>query len=330
MNNLASVIVVTHNHKKYLELCIPSILLQDYPCEIILVDNGSDDGTPDYIESTFPNIKVIRNKNTGYGSGNNLGVTQSHGEYVIILNPDTIVERNWLREIIKPLRDHPQIITTPKILVYDGLSINTCGNINHFSGLTFTQWMGEAPDFHNEDSYLTGVSGACFAMKREDYIKTGGFDENFFLYNEDSEFSWRAHLLGFKILYVPTALVRHDYKLGVSPERIFYLEIGRYRILKKYFSLKNFIILCPSLLIVELIVFGYSLKCGRSGVYFKLKAIREGLSINSNNITKQKSREILSHLDSTIPINQLVSNRFETSILRICNEIFRLNYSLIR
>jgi GT2 family glycosyltransferase len=330
LDNLASIIIVTYNHKKYLNLCIQSIHLQDYPCEIILVDNGSNDGTPDFVENFFPDVKVIRNKNTGYGAGNNLGVSHSEGKYIVLLNPDTIVEKNWLREIIEPLRKNDRIITTPKILMYDGLSINTCGNINHFSGLTFTQWLGEAPNLHNECTYVTGFSGACFAMEREDYVKTGGFDENFFLYNEDSEFSWRTHLLGFKILFVPTALVRHDYKIGVSPEKLFYLELGRYRILKKYISLRNYAILCPSLLIVELIVLGYSLKCGYRGIYFKLKAIIEGLSINSDSITNLESNKILRHLNSTIPINQLESNKFERLILSICNKIFKLNYSMVR
>jgi len=325
LDNLASVIIVTYNHKKYLDLCLRSILRQDYPFEIILVDNGSDDGTPTYVKDNFPNVKVILNENNGYGAGNNVGVAQSHGEYIVILNPDTITERNWLKEIISPLRDSYQIITTSKILMYDGMSINTCGNINHFSGLTFTQWMGEAPNLHDNRLMLTGISGACFAMKREEYIKIGGFDENFFLYNEDSEFSWRAHLLDFKILYVPTSVVKHDYKFGVSPEKLFYLEAGRYRILKKFLSLRYFILLIPSLLIVEMIVFGYSLKCGYRGILFKLMAIKEGLSINTRSITNQQCKKILQNLNPTIPINQLESNRFERLIFFICNKIFKLN-----
>lgn len=330
MDTLASIIIVTYNQKKYLSPCIRSILQQDYPCEIILVDNGSHDGTSIFVKSYFPDIKLISNNNTGYGAGNNLGISHASGEYIVILNPDTIVEKNWLREIIKPLQHNSRLITTPKILIYNGLSINTCGNINHFSGLTFTRWLGDSPNLHNEPILVTGFSGACFAMNKNDYVNIGGFDENFFLYNEDSEFSWRAHLFDYKILYVPTALIKHDYKIGVSPEKLFSLEIGRYSILKKYLSFRNFILLSPSLLVVELIVFAYSLKCGRRGVYFKLKALRKSFSKKFYNISKEKSNKILLNLESTIPVGQLESNRFEQIILRMCNQIFKLNFRVVR
>ncbi|MBT9150976.1 MAG: N-acetylglucosaminyl-diphospho-decaprenol L-rhamnosyltransferase [candidate division WS2 bacterium] len=96
--------------------------------------------------------------------------------------------------------------------------------------------------------YVSGFSGCCFAMRKRDFEELGGFDENFFAYNEDSDLSWRAHLKGFGILYVPTSIVRHDYKLNVPPEKIYHLEKNRYLILRKCFSWKDLLVLFPSLL----------------------------------------------------------------------------------
>ena len=210
MNGLASVIIVTYNHKKYLKSCINSVLKQDYPHEVIVVDNCSQDGSAQLVREKFPDIKLIESpENKGYGAGNNLGVRQAIGEYIIILNPDTIVESGWLRELVKPLESE-NIITTSKILLYDGSAINTCGIINHFAGLTFTRGLGAEPRAYQKSECVSGFSGCCFAMRKEKFEELGGFDENFFTYHDDSDLSWRAHLSGFRILYVPTSAVRHD------------------------------------------------------------------------------------------------------------------------
>ncbi len=251
MGDLASIIIVTYNHRKYLAPCIGSVKNQEYPHEIIIVDNGSDDGTADFIAETYPGVTLIRNKNTGFGAGNNLGVRNATGDYLVFLNPDTVVEKDWLTNLIKPIREDHKIITTPKILLYDGSAINTCGNINHFTGLTFTRGLNDPPGSHDRVGAVSGISGACFAIRKEGFDRMGGFDERFFLYNEDSEFSWRAHLFEIPILYVPSSVVRHHYALAVSPQKMYYLEKGRYLILKTYFSFGMSLVLFPSLFIAE-------------------------------------------------------------------------------
>jgi GT2 family glycosyltransferase len=129
--------------------------------------------------------------------------------------------------------------------MYDGLSINSCGDINHVTGLTFAQGLGEELTHNTQYFSPTGIPGGCFAIKKEEYVKLGGFDENFFLYNEDSEFSLRLQVSDYRLLFVPTSVVKHDAKPGVSPEKLYLLEIGRYRILRKYLNKKEFIQLLP-------------------------------------------------------------------------------------
>jgi GT2 family glycosyltransferase len=328
MDELASIIIVTYNHKNYLANCLSSISLQNFPHEIILVDNGSSDGTIQYVKNNFDYVKIVKNTNTGYSAGNNLGVSYARGNYIVILNPDTIVEKNWLIDLITPLRNNKNLVTTSKILMYDGLSINTCGNINHFTGLTFTRGLGEDLTQYNQYFSPTGISGACFAIKREDYLKIGGLDEQIFLYNDDSEFSWRLHSFDYTILFVPTSIIKHDYQPELTPEKLYNLEIGRYRILRKYLNKKEVIQLFPSLLITEFLVFGYSAKCGGKGLYYKIKAISEIFSIiyNTHN---PNTRKILCRLSPIIPVKQLTSNQFECNFIILCNKIFKWNYKLM-
>jgi hypothetical protein len=326
----ASIIIVTYNNKHFLNVCLNSIFTQEYPHEVIIVDNCSNDGTVSYVREHFPTVKVIGNSsNAGYGAGNNLGVKHAQGEYIVILNPDTIVHKGWLSALISPLENENNIITTPKILTYEGLTINTCGNINHFTGLNFTRGLGLSPDHYQEPTSTGGISGACFAMRKHDYEILGGFDETFFMYNEDSDFSWRAFQSGYTIKYIPNSVIRHYYTLKVAPEKLYYLEKGRYIILRKYFSRREMIILLPSLIMAEIFTWGYCLKQGKQGIRNKIRAMTEGLQ-QPVKIEHGNTDLLLSRLDSRIPETQLISNVFEKGIAVIGNIVFSLNYRMIK
>jgi GT2 family glycosyltransferase len=330
INEIVSIIIVTYNNKNHIKSCISSIETNKYPHEIIVVDSASSDGTPDLVKETFPNVKILRCKeNLGYGSCNNLGVKNSNGSYIAILNPDTIVKESWLKELIKPLSAELRVITTPKILVYNGSAINTCGCICHFTGLTFTRGLGAEPNSFLQQEEVSGFSGCCFALKKCDYLSLGGFDENFFLYNEDSDLSWKAHLNGFMILFIPTSVIMHDYRLNVQPEKLYYLERGRYLILRKYTKFNIFLLFLPSLFIAEVLTFGYSSKLGLKGIKFKINAILDGLTMEIDKEAGDKSI-LYKSLVSTIPTDQLTNNRFEESIKKLANYIFSLNLRIIR
>lgn len=327
---IASIIIVTYNHKDYITNCLNSVSDQNYPHEIILVDNCSTDGTSELVEKIFPSVKIIKNtNNSGYGAANNRAIENSRGKFLVILNPDTIVTDGWLENLLQPLEISNKTITTPKILLIDGKKINTCGNINHFTGLTFTRGFGENFDTYNQIKEISGISGACFAIRKKEYLQLGGFDENFFLYNEDSDLSWRAQLKGYKILFIPSSQMFHDYKLKVSPEKLYYLEKGRYLILRKYYGFKELLLFSPSLFFTELLTTSYSLKYGSKGLRWKYKAFFEGVTTKVEKVEGNKIK-LLKKLERNIPTNQLSSTLFEKWGIYITNMIFSLNYWGIR
>jgi GT2 family glycosyltransferase len=226
------------------------------------------------------------------------------------------------------LEQKDQRITTPKILNYDGLSINTCGNINHFTGLNFTRGLGKDPSCYPDTWEVSGISGACFAMKKCDFLEIGGFDERFFLYNEDSEFSWRAHVFNYTILCVTASIVRHMYHLNVTPEKLYFLETGRYMILRKYYSLQDILLISPSLLLVEVLTLGYALRLGSRGLKSKVRAMRDGFRTDIEILTDAR-KTILPYLCSAIPEDQLTFCKLERVVKGISNRIFTWNFRLI-
>ena len=323
-----SVIIVTYNHINYIEKCLNSFS-NCKGLEIIVFDNKSTDGTPDLIEANFSSVKLIKSrKNRGYGAGVNLGTEITQRKYIIVLNPDTIIRENAIEELLKPLKKDTKIITTPKVLIYDGSKVNTCGNIEHFTGLAFTRGLGKHPDACNGHNIINGLSGVCFAMKRENYLEIGGFDEDLFMYMEDVSLSWMSKIGGYKILLVPQAIINHDYNLKVGPEKIYHLERGRYIILRKYFTKKEYLSLLPSFMITEILTSTYALLNGYNGIKYKFKAINEGFGIDILKIKSDK-KQLLKSLDYTIPEDQLTGTIISKGFKKIANWIYKTNYRIV-
>jgi len=323
-----TVIIVTYNHQDFIENCLNSVLNQG-AMEVVVVDNNSHDDTAQIIQNNFPQVKLILNPNNGgYSVGLNIGVKNSSGKYLFLLNPDTIVEKNAIQELINPLKENEKIITTPKILLYDGSKVNTCGNVIHFTGLAFTRGLNSDPLEFTGPEEVHGLSGACFAITRENYRSLGGFNENFFMYMEDTSFSWRASLFGFRILYIPTSIIRHDYTLNVGAQKLYYLEKGRYIILRKYLTRKERLKIAPSLMMTEILTWGYSGLSGIDGIKYKSKAVKDGLRVD---VIKMESegKDLIRSMDWEIPEGQLMYNSASKALKKVANWVYRKNYNSI-
>jgi GT2 family glycosyltransferase len=272
----ASVIIVNYNNKAYLESCLRSLVSddsQDY--EIIVVDNASSDDSADHVERAFPSVRVIRNRtNGGFGQGSNLGARCARGKYLAFLNPDTVAEPGWLSVLVLALKDRPWAgLATPKILLLsDPSHINTCGNVLHLTGLTLCRGMNLDRYAFAECEKIDAVSGAAFVIRRELFDGLGGFDESFFLYMEDTDLSYRARLAGFECLYVPSAVVFHDYALRFGPSKTFLQERNRYLMLLKAMRWRTLLVLLPALVVSEFLTWGFVLLRERAQFRDKLRA----------------------------------------------------------
>lgn len=323
------VIIVTYNHANYMVKCLNSIYSQG-PVEIVIVDNNSTDETTEIIENNFQSVKLIKNtENLGFSQGVNCGVSHSTRDNIMVLNPDTWTEKNSILNLLEPLINQENIVTVPKVLIYDGSVINTIGNTQHVTGLSFTRYFGENPENHQQSNFITGLSGVCFAMRRNDYLKLGGFDRKFFIYMEDVEMSWKINSNGFQILYVPNSIIYHDYELNVTARKLYHLEKGRYYILRKYFTWREYLIISPSLLTSEVLTWGFSIIRGPNGLKYKIKAIIDAfrIEISDNDINHRK---LLENLDWEIPIDQLSYNVLDRSLRRVANFIYTTNQKLIK
>ena len=258
-----SVIVVAYNPGHFLRDCVTSIYSTQPQVEIVVVDNASTDGAVKDVKTEFPIIRVVRSEqNNGFGAGNNLGATHATGTFLVFLNPDAIVTDGWLEALVRPLvEDHSVGLVTPKVLLRnDPDHINVAGLNVHLSGISMCRGLGAPRAALDEVAEVAAISGVTFAARRDVFEAIGGFDEDFFLYIEDVDISVRAWLAGYRCLYVPRAVVLHDYdEVEVDTRKTFWVERGRYLMLLKAFSWRTLLGLLPTLLLVEVITWGWLL-----------------------------------------------------------------------
>lgn len=228
---LASVIIPNWNGKYLLEDCLVSLVKQNIEeFEIILVDNASTDGSLEYVAEKFPGVKVIKlEKNFGFARAINEGVKVSKVEYVVFLNNDTKVEKDWLKNLINCVNKHPEVISVnSKLLNYyyrkiiDGVGIQ----INEVGQARSIGWQEKDSGQYNKEEYIFGATGGASLFRRKDFIKVGGFDESYFMYSEEVDFAFRAQFKGYKSIFCPKAIVYHKHKASAKkrPQHIEYWQ----------------------------------------------------------------------------------------------------------
>lgn len=211
---LVSVVVINYNGRRFLEKCISSILLQTYPLiEIILIDNGSNDDSVDYVKKKFPSIKLITCKrNLGFAKGNNIGIKAAKGDLIATLNNDTEVTPKWVEELVKGIQSGNNIgmCASKMLFLKNPELINSTGICISRSGACRDRGMFESDQGQYES--VEEVFGPCAgaAIYRKAMLdKIGLFDEDFVAYMEDVDLAFRGRLAGWKCLYIPNAVVYH-------------------------------------------------------------------------------------------------------------------------
>ncbi|MDD2733785.1 MAG: glycosyltransferase [Desulfuromonadaceae bacterium] len=209
-----SIIIPVFNQLDFTRHCLDGIfatLPNDIPREIIVVDNGSSDGTPDYLRSLGDQIKVISNtENYGFAKACNLGAQAACGELTLFLNNDTVPRTGWLEALIAAIERDKADICGARLLYPDGrcqhagIAFDERGLGYHIFG----GFPGDAAPVM-ERRQMQAVTGACLAVKKDLFHELGGFDEGFRNGFEDVDFCLRAGALGKRILYVPESVVTH-------------------------------------------------------------------------------------------------------------------------
>lgn len=211
--NLVTVIIVNWNGGHLLRRCLNNLLQQTVqPSRILVMDNGSTDGSAEEV-SALPGVTVrMLGKNLGFAAGNNRAFSECDTEYVALLNPDAFPKPDWLENLLIMARAHPNFAAFGSRQMVEGLGgvIDGMGDVYHLSGLVWRPGHGRLLKLTDLVSCEIFSSCAAAALyRREALVEVGGFDEDFFCYVEDVDLGFRLRLAGYRSIFVPDAVVHH-------------------------------------------------------------------------------------------------------------------------
>jgi GT2 family glycosyltransferase len=222
---LVSVIVVSYNTRALTLECLRTLNaeLDGLAAEVILVDNGSGDGTAAAVAGEFPQVRVIANpQNVGFAAANNQAMRQARGGCFLLLNSDAFPEAGAVRTLLEYLGQHPAVgVVGPRLVNSDGSVQVSCfpfpTPLRAWLELLWVPKLlppgGRWGDYrrwrHDAERTVPWVIGACMLVRREVYERLGGFDERFFMYAEETDWQVRIRDAGWEIAFIPTAQVRH-------------------------------------------------------------------------------------------------------------------------
>jgi GT2 family glycosyltransferase len=226
---VVSVIIVSYNTREMTLECLRvleadlSASQLDKSAEIWVVDNASSDGSAQAVRGTFPHVRLIDNpRNAGFGAANNLALKQAQGDFLLLLNSDAFPKPGAIGTLVEFLRNNPDVaVVGPKLLNKDGSLQKSCWKFpsparawlenlgvtallpNHPVAGDYSRWE------HDQERDVDFVIGACMLVRRKAYEQVGGFDEDFFLYSEETDWQRRMKDHGFRIVFTPAAQVTH-------------------------------------------------------------------------------------------------------------------------
>lgn len=341
-----SIVIMGHNASNHLEGCLSSIFCQDFQdFEVIWVDSASTDGSLKKIQTQFPQVKIVAlTYNAGYRCATNLGAHEAKGEYLVICNQDTSMDRYWLTQMINCIEtDHTIGIVAPKILMFDDAQvINEAGNVLHYAGLYGSRGLGASAAEFSVSEPIATMSGCCFLIRRSVWLALGGFSADFDKLDtawhasfEDVDLAWRTQLAGFKVVFCAHALMYHKYlSKGMIPSRFCGYEWGRYLVIIRNYEFRTLFLLFPLLLALEVGTWLYAIGKGWPWLIAKAKAMhwlianRALLSRMRQRVQKMRrirDAVIVTRMDSTIRITHVIpSLRLTRLVQRIVDATFKV------
>lgn len=211
---LVSIIILGFNAKQYLDGCFRSIFAMSYKnIEVLFVDNGSTDGSSDFVKKRFPAVSIFKNKeNLGFAGGHEIGFKKAKGDAILTVNTDSFVEKNLLDVLVKELFKSKDIgLVYPKLVMYPNTKkIDAVGTLFSLTGILYHY--GREKDaslaMYNKPMEFYAGKGALL-MKKEVLKKTGYFDNDYFIYFEETDLCHRIWLAGYRVVYIPFTINFH-------------------------------------------------------------------------------------------------------------------------
>ncbi|MCW3995871.1 MAG: glycosyltransferase family 2 protein [Candidatus Bathyarchaeota archaeon] len=324
-----SVIILNYNGKKYLDGCLTSLDKIDYPknmLEIILVDNFSSDGSVDYVRKNYSWVKLLPlDQNYGFTGGNNNGVKIATGEYIVFLNNDVLVDKNWLTELIKVALSFPNAVVTSKSLFIDKPEIiDHGGSKATFIGRGFCINFGRKDDkYYTKPKFIIQPYGASMLIKKDVFESIGKFDEAYFTSLEDTDFGLRTWLYGYQVIYAPASVFYHvgggtgGWGSRVSTSMVFHAAKNSYMNILKNYDLKHVIQGIILSLIYYIFIFISSIKRRRRN---EVKAIFQAHIWILKNLRSILHKRSEIRTNKTKPYSILFTSSFFASLQEMINE----------
>jgi len=337
-----SVTILCTNEKKYLNSNLTSLEKQTVRADnIYLLDNNSTDGSVEFVRNKFPRVKIIQNKqNLGFSKANNIGLRtafKNKSDFCLLLNPDTVSEKTMIEELVstylRAKRTHYKIgLIQPVILLFQPKkTINTIGNTIHFLGYGYCRDYLKRYQPIKNDKKIVSVSGAAMLISKEFYDAVGELDEDFFMYNEDQDLSWRGLIKGYNHFLSVRSVVYHDYNFKRHGKKMLNAEKNRWVMILKNYSTKAIIILIPILILNEILITVYSLFAG--WFFQKIKSYFDLIKTIKKTIIKRKliqknrlipDRKIITQFASELefrPLSDPIINNIVNPLYSFCSRI---------
>lgn len=279
-----NIILINYNGGDLTIACLKSLSEQSYAdFDILLVDNGSTDGSMDMVRSFLEKtsiknlVKIVSvGFNSGFTGGNAAGWKQAKGQYICVLNNDAAPDREWLEQLVRAMETDPAAgICASKMLVFGTNIIDSAGD--GFSTLLkgFKRGEGENSEKYDEQEYVFGACAGAALYRRKMLDEIGFFDEDFFLIHEDTDLNFRAQLAGWKVLYVPAAVVYHKVRstIGHMSDTAVYYTLRNSELVRiKNMPFKLFLRYLPELVLGTIVeIFYFAVKHRKLRLYIKAK-----------------------------------------------------------
>jgi GT2 family glycosyltransferase len=217
MAPLISIIIPNWNGRHHLDICLASLRNQSFTdFETILVDNASSDGSQEFVHESFPEVKLVElERNLGFTGACNAGFDTALGAYIVLLNNDTETDPNWLSSLVDAFDRYDDAgILASRIMLFDRRDhFHSAGDRYGIDGIPVNRgvWQKDLDQF-NEEEEVFSACGAAAAYRRTMIDEIGFLDDDFYFSCEDVDMGWRAHLAGWRVIYVPDAVVYHKLK----------------------------------------------------------------------------------------------------------------------